>query len=428
MTGCSRNSAVAPRVWAAAPKVAVAAWLAAWTAAALAAPRTLTPGPAAFAPGEVEELMIESRGAYSRDEYEQSLRLAMEVLVDDPSRTEAREIMRLAAQAMAEREIREVQEERKRLLLEAREAHARQEQDRKLVEALAKREDPEVREQLKSVEASRPEWSAWARTYVARSEYLEAYLLIYQILDQFPKEEWAKVQLLRLWSALERDRSWIFFRPRWYQLAVSGHREFSLRNWAAAAADWREALRSAGAGAGLPGETLERRIREAERLAALAAQPKPAFVQAAQPKLALPSAAQPVPTLPPAAEPMLALPVAAQSKLALPRAAQPMPALSLAARLMLALPAAPAVKAAPAAPEPQAAAPRVWAAAAKPAPPPPDPKVIEKLYVHGLVQYGLGQVEAAAATWEEVLRRDPEHAAARRAHERALHELEGGKP
>ena len=224
MTGCSRNSAVAPRVWAAAPKVAVAAWLAAWTAAALAAPRTLTPGPAAFAPGEVEELMIESRGAYSRDEYEQSLRLAMEVLVDDPSRTEAREIMRLAAQAMAEREIREVQEERKRLLLEAREAHARQEQDRKLVEALAKREDPEVREQLKSVEASRPEWSAWARTYVARSEYLEAYLLIYQILDQFPKEEWAKVQLLRLWSALERDRSWIFFRPRWYQLAVSGAR------------------------------------------------------------------------------------------------------------------------------------------------------------------------------------------------------------
>ncbi|MCX5788391.1 MAG: hypothetical protein NTX64_07820, partial [Elusimicrobia bacterium] len=262
-----------------------------------------------------------------------------------------------------------------------------------------------------------------------------------QILDQFPKEEWAKVQLLRLWSALERDHSWIFFRPRWYQLAVSGHREFSLRNWAAAAADWREALRSAGAGGGLPVGTLERRIREAERLAALAAQPKPAFVQAAQPKLALPPAAQPVPTLPPAAEPMPALPVAAQSKLALPRAAQPKPALPLAARLMLALPAAPAANPAPAAapvlaaketppaaPEPRAAASRAWAAAAKPAPPPPDPKVIEKLYVHGLVQYGLGQVEAAAATWEEVLRRDPNHAAARRAHERALHELEGGKP
>ncbi|MBI4349632.1 MAG: hypothetical protein HY553_22545 [Elusimicrobia bacterium] len=336
------------------------------SAAAWAAPTrgwAAPPAPRVVAPS-LESLVRDSRAAYFRGDFEDSAQLAMEVLLEEPSHTEARDLLRLAAKVLAEQDVDRVQRERRQLLQSIQEAQARREEDKRLERELLKKEEGELAERLAKVEKDRPLWSAWTRAHVAHGEWLEAYGLIFQVKDQFPKEAWVEPQLDRLRFALRGGGANLDARAPEYREAVLAYAAFADGKYKEAAGLWRSALEKPPKGAALPRDVLERRITEALAKEA-GAEPKPA-----------------------------------------PR--RPVGKARLAAKKTERVPAT--------TPAPVAAE-----------PPPAEEREVQALYVQGLVQYGFGHVAAAAKTWEQVLKLDPKHPAARRALERARHEL-GVKP
>lgn len=312
----------------------------------------------------LQGMLRDSRAAYFRGEYEESMRLAMEVLLEDPSDDDAREILRKSAKVLADKNVEEVQLERERLLQGAREAHAKREERHKQEEAFSLKEKALHGERLAQAENARPEWSAWTRAYLAHSEFLEAYRMIFMVKDQFPKEPWVEIQLERVSAAIERDHAELETRPAWYREAVAGYQAFTSGKMEEAGNLWRSALERPGASAYPNREAIVTRLQET------APKPQRPPVAAAKPRLSR-------------------------------RPASP--------------PRGPA-----AAPQP---------AKVEPPPPPPGPtaKEIEALYVQGLVHYGMGHIQDAVRTWEQVLQYDPKHPAAQRALARAKREL-GGTP
>lgn len=334
--------------------------LVAWPAAA--APKAVTQG--------IQVSLRDSRAAWFDGNYTEAMRRAMEVIVEDPDNKEARELMRNAATAMRDAQVREVQEERRELLQSARELQARRTADREAALALKAKEDLEFKERLEEADRNRPAWSSWARAYIAHGEWLEAYRLIFSVKDQFPKDDWPVLQLERLSRALAREEAELAKRPDWYREAVLGYQAFAADQVQEATVYWTASLERAEAKAYANREAIEERLLEA--VAKLA--PAPASPRRPKPSAAKPAAAR----------------------------GRPRPA------------------AAPASPPPAPA----------PAAPAPSPKSteVESLYVAGLVQYGMGHVGEALRTWEKVLDLDPKHPAARRAVERAKRELAGGTP
>ena len=327
----------------------------------LASSALAAPGRPAPAP-TLDGLVRDSRAAYFRGEYEESAQLAMEALLAEPSNDEARDLLRLSAKVLAELDVRSVQQERAKLMEGLKAIRAKQAEDKALEQDLWKKEDKELVVRLQDVEKSRPLWSAWARAYVAHGEILETYQLIYQVKDQFPNEAWVLPQLDRLSNVLKRDAAMLEKRSPEYREAVLGYSAYSDGRYKDAVYYWRSALDRPPTGALLPREAIERRLTESIAKA---------------PPEATPAVAVKTPVRKPAAA----------------RASRP---------------------AAPVAP------------AASPAEPAPnDPREVQALYTQGLVQYGFGHVADAAKTWEQVLKLDPKHPAARRALERARHELEG---
>ncbi|MBI5201163.1 MAG: hypothetical protein HY925_06225 [Elusimicrobia bacterium] len=337
-----------------------------WLAApALAVPARPVPMPASAAP-TLDALVRDSRAAYFNGNYEESAQLAMEALIAEPTNAEARDLLQLSAKTLAELDVKMVQDERAKLMEEMKKIRAKQAADKVLEAEMWKKEDAELKVRIAEVEKSRPLWSAWARAYLAHGEILEVYQLIYQVKDQFPNEAWVLPQLDRLSNTLKRDPSILEKRPPEYRDAVLGFSAYSDGRWKDAVYYWKSALEKVETGSLLPRESIERRLAEA----------------AAK----LPPEAPPVPVK----KPVRRLPAAA----AKPKPVEPPPA------------AAPAVPVEPAS---------------------GDAKEVQALYTQGLVQYGFGHVSEAAKTWEQVLKLDPKHPSARRALERARHELEGGR-
>lgn len=312
----------------------------------------------------LQGLLRDSRAAYFRGEYAVSMRLAMEVLLEDPADPDAGDLLRQSARILADQEVAEVQRERQSLLESARELHLKREERRRREESLRKREEREFDERLSEADKTRPAWSAWMRAYIAHGEFLEAFRLIYLVKDQFPKEPWVGVQLERVAAAIERDKAELEARPAWFLEAVRGYQAFTAGRLAEADRLWRSALSRPGAETYPHRETIVTRLRESS----------------------------PGAPIPPASTPR---PAAGR------RAATPAKA------------SAPAAPPAPPAPPPPPVAPTA--------------KDIEALYVQGLVHYGMGHVAEAARAWEKVLKLDPKHPAAQRALARARLEL-GGKP
>lgn len=329
---------------------------------ASAAPKVVTQG--------IQINLRDSRAAWFDGNYDEAMRRAMEVIVEDPGNAEARELMRNAARAMRDAQVREVEEERQQLLQSAREIQARRTEDKEATLALKVREERDFQERLEEADRARPAWSSWARAYIAHGEWLEAYRLIFSVKDQFPKDDWPVLQLERLSRALEREQAELAKRPEWYREAVLGYQAFAEGKPQEATAFWTASLERAEAKGYANREAIETRMVEA--MAKLGPAP-------ATPK-------RPV-------KPSVAKTAVARAK--------PRPAAAL---------ASPTPVQAPALAEPPA---------------PARSAEVESLYVAGLVQYGMGHVGEALRTWEKVLELDAKHPAARRAVERAKKEISG---
>lgn len=258
--------------------------------------------PARPAPS-LESLVRDSRAAYFRGEYEESAQLAMEVLLEESSHDEARNLLRLSAKVLAELNVRLVQEERAKLMEGLRAAQAKREEDQRLERELRKKEDKELAGRLEGVERDRPLWSAWTRAYVSHGELLEAYQLIFQVKDQFPREGWVLPQLERLRNVLARDAAQLDKRSPEYREAVLGYSAYADGKFKDAVVYWRSALDRPPVGALLPREAIERRLTEARASAspeAVPAQAKrsPRKAVAAAAPVAPPATSQPAPSDP----------------------------------------------------------------------------------------------------------------------------------
>lgn len=191
------------------------AW--AWALAAL----VLGPGVDAQAPIPLPADLLLQQGweAYRKGDRAGGLNLFMEVILQNPSHTEARGALRQVAHEAAEWQIRRVQEERRAVLEEAKENFERFKRRRAY---------------------------AWLIEDMDRGEVLKAYDFLYGILEETPEDPWTEYRLREVQRIVLTMSRQIEERGKRYAAAARGFYFYTLREWPKARKEWLAALSLSG--------------------------------------------------------------------------------------------------------------------------------------------------------------------------------------